>query len=331
MDFGEWNFLDNEEAAARPGRGDQSRVFITSLKADTPHLFYFLTKPGEFAGDWVNFRELNTREGLKVGPDLPSDLRFGIMVKDYRMVDNQITGKRVKEIDNNLDPLTAGSPGNQMWVNGSKNTDTNGLVKVTEKCAVNVVDAVTGYHKIVKMSMSARDDIQGYFAGKEKEEEDFDIQGRPYEILYTGEGYKWRVAMHGVRPGSTVIRDGKAVEVPPHPQLGDAIDIRQVLIEQRKELDAILASFPTRSGQPIDTSTAPDFVQEAAAAMAEINDEAFDIFKEAAPKGNGDSMTEKYLAMSPARLRSMLAKAKIDVERGTPKEQMAAMAAEHNL
>jgi len=331
MDFGEWNFLDNEEAASRPGRGDQSRVFITSLKADTPHLFYFLTKPGSFAGDWVNFRELNTREGLKVGPDLPSDMRFGIAVRDYRMVDNQITGKRVKEIDNNLDPLTAGAPGNQMWINGSKNTDANGLIKVTERCAVNVVDAITGYHKILKMSMSARDDIQGYFAGKEKEEENFQIQSRPYELLYTGEGYKWRVAIHGVRPGSTVIRDGKAVEVPPHPQLGDALDIRKVLIEQRQELDAILASFPTRSGQPIDTSNAPDFVQEAAAAMEEINAEAFDIFKEAAPKGNGDSAKEKYLAMSPARLRAMHAKAGLDVERGVTKEALAESAAANNL
>ena len=73
---------------------------------------------------------------------------------------------------------------------------------------------------------------------------------------------------------------------------------------------------------------APDFVQEA---MAEIDPEAFDIFKEEAPKREGNTLTEKYLDMSAARLRSMHAKAKIDVERGLTKEALAESAAKHNL
>ena len=214
------------DRSTTPGSGDQSRVFITSLKADTPHVFYFLTKPGECAGDWVNYRELNTREGLKVGPELPNDLRFGIMVQDYRMVNNEITGKRDKEIDNNLDPITAGTPGHQMWAVGAKNTDTNGLVRVTSGGAASTWWTPSpGYHKILKMSITARDDLQKYFAVK-NEDGDFDITGRPYEILYTGEGFKWNVAIHPVRPGSTVIRDGKSVEVPPRPELPDPLDIR---------------------------------------------------------------------------------------------------------
>jgi len=321
MDMGKWNFMDDDEIAdSRSSRGDKSRVFITSLKADMPQVFYFLTKPGEWAGDWVNFRELNTREGLQVGPDLPSDLRFGVMVQDYRITANDITGARGYEYDNNLDPITAGTPGNQLWAVGARNTDSNGLIRVQWRCGINVVDAITGYQKILKVSLTAKDDLKRYFAVKD-EDGDFDINGRPYEVLYTGEGFKWNLAIRPVRPGSTVMREGKSVEVPAVPELGSAIDIRQVLIEQREELDALLASMPTRSGNPVDTSMAPDFVQEAVAEM----ESAF------TPEAKGDALTEKYLAMSPARLRSMLAKAKIDVERGATKEAMATIAAENNL
>lgn len=321
MDMGKWNFMDDDAIAdSRSSRGDKSRVFITSLKADTPQVYYFLTKPGEWAGDWVNFRELNTREGLKVGPDLPSDLSYGVMVQDYRITANDITGVRGYEYDNNHDPITAGTPGNQLWAVGARNTDSSGLVRVQWRCGINVVDAITGYHKILKVSLTAKDDLKRYFAVKD-EDGDFDINGRPYEVLYTGEGFKWNLAIRPVRPGSTVMREGKSVEVPAVPELGSAVDIRQALIEQREELDALLASMPTRSGQPVDTSTAPDFVQEA---MAEM-ESAF------TPEAKGDALTEKYLSMSPARLRSMLAKAKIDVERGATKEAMASIAAENNL
>jgi hypothetical protein len=321
MDFGQWNFMDDEAIEeSRSSRGDQSRVFITTLKADTPQVFYFLTKPGEFAGDWINFRELNTREGLKVGPELPNDLRYGIMVQDYRKVVNETTGLRTFEYDNELDPLTAGKPGQQMWAVGTRNTDQSGLIRVQWRCGVNVVDAITGYQKILKLSLTAKEDLKKYFAVKD-EDGDFNIQGRPYEILYTGEGFKWNVAIHPVRPGSSVIRDGKSVEIPTRVDLGQPVDIREVLVQQREELDALLASMPTRSGNPVDTATAPDFMQEA------IDAAGLEVFDKGDP-GVGMDLTEKYLAMSPARLRSLLAKAEVDVERGAPKEQLAALAAE---
>lgn len=324
MDLSDWNFPSDEEIADSRGGGkrDQSRIFITSLRADTPQVYYFLTLPGQHPGDWVNFRELNTREGLRVGPDLPSELTFGVMVRDYRMVDNPITGKRVMEFDNNLDPLTAGTPGNQMWAQGARNVDKAGLIRVQSRCAVNVIDAITGYHKILKMSLTAKEDLVRYFQVK-NEDGDFDVKGRPYEVLYTGEGFNWNLAIRPVRPGSTVIRDNKSIEIPRDIELPDEpVDVRQVLMEQREEMDAWLASLPTRSGNPIDTSTPPDFVQDA---MDEAGG-SWDVFQK--PDGTGD-LTEKYLAMSPARLRAMLSKAKVDVERGAPKDVLAALAAEH--
>jgi hypothetical protein len=334
MDMGKWNFMDDEDIqSSRKGKSDQSKVFLTSLRADTPQVYYFLTKPGEWAGDWINYRELNTRDGLQVGPELPSDLAYGVMVQDYKFVTNDLTGRRDYEYDNGLDPITAGSPGNQMWAVGAKNTDPKtGLVRVQWRCAVNVIDAITGYHKILKMSLTAKEDLKKYFAVKD-EDGDFDITGRPYEILYTGEGFNWNVAIRPVRPGSSVMRDGKSVEVPAHPELGSAIDVREVLIEQREELDALLASIPTRSGQPIDTGIEtremPEWAKEPV--DAQIDDgqgSGMDVFSGPAIQ---PTLTEKYLAMSPARLRSLLAKAKVDVERGAPKEQLAALAEQHNL
>jgi hypothetical protein len=324
MDMGSWNFMDDEDIeSSRAGRGDQSKVFMTSLNADTPQVFYFLTKPGEWIGDWVNYRELNTRDGLKVGPDLPNDLTYGVLVQDYHFVENPLTGKREYEYDNNLDPITAGTPGQQMWATGTKNLDKNGLVRVQWRCGVNVIDAITGYHKIVKLSLTAKDDLKKYFAVKD-EDGDFDITGRPYEVLYTGEGFKWSLAIRPVRPGSNVMRDGKSIEIPPRPELGSAIDIREVLIEQREELNAVIASLPTRSGEPVDTTNAPDFVQEGYPEHGGGLDE----FK---PEAKEQSLTEKYLAMSPARLRSMHAKAGHDVKRGITREELAESAAALNL
>lgn len=334
MDLSDWNFPSDEEIADSRGGGkrDQSRIFITSLRSDTPQVYYFLTLPGEHSGDWVNFRELNTREGLRVGPDLPSELTYGVMVRDYRMVDNPITGKRVMEFDNNLDPLTAGTPGNQMWAQGARNVDKTGLIRVQTRCAVNVIDAITGYHKILKMSLTAKEDLVKYFKVK-NEDGDFDVKGRPYEVLYTGEGFNWNLAIRPVRPGSTVIRDNKSIEIPRDIELPDEpVDVRQVLMEQREEMDAWLASLPTRSGKPIDTSLndqiedAPDFVKES---LAEQNFEpsGMDAFAGGDFPTKDTNGKEKYLAMSPARLRAMHAKAGHDVKRGITKEELAASAA----
>lgn len=333
MDHTQWAWMDDEEVdEARSSKGDQSRIFFTTLKPDTPQVYYFLTKPGEVAGDWVNYRELSTRDGLKVGPDLPTDLSYGILVQDYRLVRNEVTGRREYEYDNNLDPITAGTPGNQIWTVGAKNTDKSGLIRVQWRCAVNVVDAITGYHKILKLSLTAKDDLKKYFAVKD-EDGDFDIQGRPYEILYTGEGFKWNVAIRPIRPGASVIRDNKSIEIPKASEFPPPLDVRDLLIEQREELDALLASLPTRSGKPMETGLPPDH------AMAAKYDPAMDSSDMAGSSGmdvfagppKEVTLTEKYLAMSPARLRSILSKAGEPPEKGALKEEMAAKAASLNL
>lgn len=331
MDNTEWNFPSDDEIhdSRQKSGGQGDRVFITSLRADTPQVYYFLSLPGEDKRDWINFRELNTREGLKVGPDMPSEMTFGVMVRDFRFVKNEVTGKYAYEYDNNLDPLTAGEPGKQMWQVGARNTDQSGLIRVQWRCGVNVVDAITGYHKVLKMSLSAKEDLKKYFEVK-NEDGDFDVQGRPYEVLYTGEGFKWNLAIRPVRPGSSIIRDGKSVEIPPRIDLPEMIDVRTVLIEQRELMDEFIGSLPTRSGRPVDTSNAPDFVQEAMERPEDTTDlpGGIDLFRGEEQSAKGD-LSEKYLAMSPARLRSLLSKAKVDVERGAPKETLAALAAEH--
>lgn len=333
----QWMFMDDEEIEeSRPKRGS-SEVFITTLKADTPQALYFLTKPGETKADWVNYRELNTRDGLRVGPDLPSELSYGILVQDYRVFSNPKTGLKEYEFDNNLDPLTAGKPGEQMWAVGNKNTDKNGLVRVQWRTAINVVDAVTGYHKILKVSNTAKEDLKKYFAVKD-EDGDFDITGRPYELLYTGEGFNWSLAIRPIRPGSTIIRDGKSIEIPRQPELPPIIDVREMLIEQREHMNSLVASLPTRSGKPVDAGLPADH------AMSEHYDPAMDssdmagssgmdIYSDAGQKfiEGGDNGKAKYEAMSPARLRALHAKAGIDVARGTTKDDLVASAASNNL
>lgn len=337
----QWMFMDDEEIEeSRPKRGGGD-VFITTLKADTPQALYFLTKPGETKADWVNYRELNTRDGLRVGPDLPSELSYGILVQDYRRIENPKTGLYEYEFDNNLDPITAGKPGEQMWAVGNKNTDKNGLVRVQWRTAINVVDAVTGYHKILKVSNTAKEDLKKYFAVKD-EDGDFDITQRPYELLYTGEGFNWSLAIRPIRPGSTIIRDGKSIEIPRQPELPPIIDVREMLIEQREHLNALVASLPTRSGTPVDAGLPKDHAMYDPAmdssAMAgsseqdvtkEYVESGMDIYSQAAHEA--DNGKAKYEAMSPARLRALHAKAGIDVARGTTKDDLVASAASNNL
>lgn len=336
MDLSEWNFHTDEEIAeARSNRGKRDGVFIASLRPNYQNVLYFLTFPGESVSDWVNFRELNTREGLWMDVDLPSELTYGIIVQDDYVDENPITGKRVIRYDNNRDPLTAGEAGKQLWRTGPKNVDRNGFIQIKDRCAVNVVDAVTGYQKVLKMSLKAKEDLVKYFRVK-NEDGDFDITGRPYKVLWTGEGFKWDIDITAARPGSQIIRDDKVVEIPRITDLPAPLDVRQVLIEQRQQLDAIIASLPTRSGRPAETGLPDDhFMSEKY--MSQKYDPAMDTSDMAGSSGldvfapESKELTEKYLAMSPARLRAMFAKAGIDVEKGTSKERLAEMAVEHSL
>jgi hypothetical protein len=331
-----WNFgdmdddaLDNQKAQKQ---GSFDTLFTFNLRPDTPVIVWFLTDPGDkVPGDWVNYRECPTWDGLTCGVELPDELKWGVPVWDVRWVENEITGKAEWEIDNEADPLTAGKPGQQMFKASTKSKNAKtGLVAVKWKTAINVVDATTGYHKVMKVGKAAKESLKEYFRIK-AEDGGFDITGRPYQLLYSGEGYDWKVAIKPLQPGTEIVADGKKIIVPEHPELPDPVDVRDTLKAVREQMDEFIANLPTASGRPVNTSMVdhrppPDWaVTSPESATPDEVEAQIDLTQRGAIAG------DKYEGMSPARLRSLLTKAGHAPERGLDKAALLSLAREHQV
>jgi hypothetical protein len=330
--FDEWQYLSDEEIENNRIRGDwDGKVFHTWLRDSEPMFVWFLTDPTHLdptdQSDWVNYRELNTFGGLITDDEIPDSLRSGIQVFDYRVVENPVTGKREYEYDNNLDPLVAGDPGRQIWKPVKGNTDKNGLVTAKWRCAINIVNAVTGYHNILVVSPAAKKSLKKYFRTK-NEQRGFDITERPYRLIYSGKGFQWEVATDLIREDQGVkLRldksDPEALTYFVQPELPEPINIGEHLLETRDEADAWIASLRTGSGQPVNTSLPDDHFMSEKSTDKGLG--GLDVFGEDKPKA--DETLEKFRAMSPARLRILLEKAGVTVPRGIARDDLAELAA----
>lgn len=333
--FDEWEYLSDEEIENNRLRGDfEGQVFHTWLRDSEPMFVWFLTDPTKMEpndqSDWVNFRELNTWGGLVTGDEVPDHLKSGVQVKDYRVMVNPVTGKREYEYDNSLDPLVAGAPGRQIWMPSKMNTDgKTGLVTAKWRCAINIVNAVTGYHNLLVVSPAAKKSLKKYFYTK-NEQRGFDITERPYRLIYSGKGFQWEVATDMIREDQGVkLRLDKSnpdeLTYLVQPDLPEPIHVGDHLAEIRQEMDQWIGSLRAGAG----TSADPE-MPEWAKPKQDEGLGGLDVFGKDKPSQavvQKDEAFAKYQAMSPARIRILLEKAGVTVPRGIARDDLAELAA----